>query len=120
MKFVMVGEPPVKMEAGQLYEYQISILPKIWIRWLTEIRHVREHSYFADEQRFGPYRFWYHEHSFETVDGGVRMIDQVTYDVGYGPFGWVLHKLWVRQQLERIFAYRRQMIEKTFAEKGDA
>jgi len=49
--------------------YRIRIAPGIRIRWLTEIRHV---SFFADEQRIGPYRLWYHEHHFAAREGASR------------------------------------------------
>jgi len=102
------------MQAGQLYEYDISLFPGIWMRWLTEIRQVRFREFFADEQRFGPYRFFYHSHHFEPVDGGVKMIDHIVYDVGYGPLGWVLNKLLVRRKLNQIFTYRRHRISEIF------
>ena len=42
------------------------------------------------------------------------MTDRVTYEVGWGPLGWLTEKLWVRRQLEHIFAYRRQQVERRF------
>lgn len=114
LKFRILGELPERMYAGQLIAYDISPLPGLWLHWLTEIRHVREGRYFVDEQRAGPYRFWYHEHHFEPVPGGVIMTDCVTYEIGWGPFGWLAEELWVRAQLEHIFAYRRQRVEARF------
>lgn len=107
LRFRLLGEPPACMYAGQLLEYRISPFPGVWLRWLTEIRHVRAGAYFVDEQRAGPYRFWYHEHHFEPVPGGVRITDRVTYEIGWGPLGWLAERLWVRRQLEYIFDYRR-------------
>ena len=83
-------------------------------RCLTENRHWGGGVYFVDEQRAGPYKFWYHEHQFDAVPGGVMMTDRVTYEVGWGPLGWLAEKLWVRRQLEHIFAYRRQQVERRF------
>lgn len=114
LRFRILGELPARMYPGQLIEYRISPLPGLWLRWLTEIRHVREGSYFVDEQRAGPYKFWYHEHHFEPAAGGVTMTDRVTYEVGWGPAGGLAHRLWVRGQLERIFAYRRERVAAHF------
>lgn len=114
LKFRILSELPDRMYAGQLIEYRISPLPGVWLRWLTEIRQVREGVFFVDEQRAGPYRLWYHEHHFEPVPGGVKMTDRVTYEVGWGPVGWLAEKLWVRRQLGRIFAYRRQRVAALF------
>ena len=41
---------------------------------------------FVDEQRFGPYKFWHHRHTFEEIPGGVLMRDLVHYGIGFGPF----------------------------------
>lgn len=66
------------MYAGQMVAYRIRLLPGIRVRWLTEIPHVREGTYFVDEQRVGPYKIWHHEHHFITRDGGTEMTDHVT------------------------------------------
>jgi ligand-binding SRPBCC domain-containing protein len=115
LKFRILTTVPEEMYPGLLIEYHISPVPGVWLRWLTEIRHIRDRSYFVDEQRAGPYRLWYHEHHFEAVPGGVRMTDRVTYDVGWGPFGWLAEKLWVRRQLEHIFDYRARKVAAVFA-----
>lgn len=115
LKFRILSPLPDRMYPGQLIDYRISPLPGVWLGWRTEIRHVREGVYFVDEQRSGPYRFWYHEHHFEAVAGGVRMTDRVTYEVGWGPFGWLAERLWVRGQLERIFDYRARKVAALFA-----
>jgi ligand-binding SRPBCC domain-containing protein len=69
LRFRILGDVPARMYAGQLIEYRLSPLPGVWLRWLTEIRHLREGEYFVDEQRIGPYRLWYHEHHFEPAPG---------------------------------------------------
>jgi ligand-binding SRPBCC domain-containing protein len=114
VKFQILGPVPPRMDAGQLIAYRISPVAGIWLDWLTEIRHVREGRYFVDEQRAGPYKFWYHEHRFEPVPGGVEMTDRVTYEVGWGPLGWLADKVWVRGQLEQIFDYRRHCVAARF------
>lgn len=113
LKFRILGNPG-PMYQGQLIEYRVSPFPGVWHRWLTEIAHVRDREYFVDEQRFGPYRFWYHEHRFEPIAGGLRMTDTVTYEVGFGPIGEIMHALWIRRTLAGIFDYRTQVIAKYF------
>lgn len=115
LRFRILTEVPAEMYPGLLIEYRISPLPGVWLRWLTEIRHIRPHAYFVDEQRIGPYRLWYHEHHFEAVPGGVHMTDRVSYEVGWGPFGWLAERLWVRRQLEHIFDYRAHRVAAVFA-----
>ena len=114
VKFKIVGAVPLRMFPGQTIEYRIRILPGVWTRWLTEITHVREGESFVDEQRVGPSALWHHEHRFVVVAGGVAMTDHVTYAVGFGPFGWLAERLWVRGQLATIFDFRRVKIAELF------
>ncbi len=117
VSFAIVGEVPAAMYPGQLIEYRIGILPGITTRWLTEITHVREGALFIDEQRLGPYKLWHHEHEFTPAadDSGLWMVDRVTYEVGWGPVGDVLHALWVRRQLTSIFDYRARRVDELFS-----
>ena len=114
LRFRIVSVSVPRMYTGQLIEYRIRILPGIWYPWLTEIRHVREEEYFVDEQRAGPYKFWYHEHHFVQEKAGVRIVDRVTYSVGFGFIGTLINWLWVRRKLEGVFEYRRKRIEELF------
>ncbi len=109
MHFEILGDPG-PMREGQLIAYRIRILPGIRVSWLTEIRHVTPGVCFVDEQRIGPYKLWYHEHRFEAVPGGVRMTDRVTYAVGFGPLGDLVHALWIRGKLRAIFDYRERQV----------
>jgi ligand-binding SRPBCC domain-containing protein len=116
LSFHMVGDVAQSMYAGQMIEYRIGILPGVTTRWVTEITHVRDQEYFVDEQRIGPYRLWHHEHHFHPVaDGRVRMIDRITYEVGWGPFGELAHRLWIRRELAKIFEFRARTIAELFS-----
>src|SRR3954469_13301228 len=73
-----------KMYPGQIIGYKVTVLPFIRLRWVTEITHVSEPFYFADEQRFGPYALWHHKHHFEQGPDGVVMTDEVDYALPLG------------------------------------
>jgi ligand-binding SRPBCC domain-containing protein len=103
-----------KMHEGQIITYKVKIMPGLWIPWVTEIKAVDEGYSFVDEQRFGPYRFWHHRHWFEKAEGGVLMRDLVHYAMPFWPFGEVGHGLFVRPKLERIFGFRREILEERF------
>ena len=68
-----------KMYAGQFIEYKVSPVLNIPLYWMTEITHVEDKKYFVDEQRFGPYSLWHHQHHFAAITGGVEMTDIVHY-----------------------------------------
>ena len=84
------------------------------VRWVTEVTHADAPHFFVDEQRFGPYRFWHHQHHLRPVEGGVEVEDLVHYALPFGPLGRLVHGLWVRRQLDAIFAFRRAVLEERF------
>lgn len=107
------------MYAGQIISYYIRPVLGLKLFWMTEITHVAEGHYFVDEQRFGPYAFWHHTHFFKPVAGGVQMTDLVHYKLPFGILGKLAHRLFVKKQLETIFAFRYQVLEKRFGRMPD-
>ncbi len=115
MKFKITSEFHFeKMYAGQIIAYTVSPLFNIPLNWMTEITHVKLHEYFIDEQRIGPYVLWHHQHHFIEVPGGVEMTDIVNYKIPLGLLGGIAHKLFIRKQLEEIFDFRFNALEKLF------
>ncbi|ELR70636.1 Cell division inhibitor [Fulvivirga imtechensis AK7] len=106
-----------KMYPGQLILYKINILPGIPVDWATEITHVVEPYYFVDEQRFGPYKLWHHQHHFREAEQGVEMTDEVNYAIPLGFIGRMANSLFVRRQVEAIFDHRHRVLENYFAKK---
>ena len=94
--------------------YKVSPLLGIKLNWVTEITHVQDKHYFVDEQRVGPYALWHHQHHFREIQGGVEITDLVHYLVPFGVFGDLAGAFFVRPRLEKLFAYRRRVIETTF------
>ena len=109
MGFEVTSELPGKMYAGMIIEYRVRPLLGVAVQWVTEITHVEEHVRFVDEQRFGPYRFWHHQHHFRPVDGGVEATDIVHYALP--PGGGAVRGLLVEPRLREIFDYRRTALE---------
>lgn len=103
-----------EMYAGQIIEYYVKPIAGIKLHWATEITHVENLRFFVDEQRFGPYKFWHHQHHLKAVDGGVEMIDIVHYKLPLGFLGRILNKLMVANQLKGIFDYRFKKIDEIF------
>jgi ligand-binding SRPBCC domain-containing protein len=103
-----------KMYPGQIIEYKVSPILGIPLYWMTEITHVEERKYFVDEQRFGPYQLWHHQHHFKETAEGVEMTDIVHYKLPLGILGDIANVLMVKKQLKEIFDYRYQVVEKLF------
>jgi len=107
-----------KMYAGQVIEYKVRPVMGIPLYWMTEITHVSEGKYFVDEQRFGPYSLWHHQHHFRVVEGGVEMTDIVHYKLPFWFLGDIANSLLVKRQLKGIFDFRFKKVESLFGKMG--
>ena len=103
-----------KMYPGMLITYKVSPLMGIQMDWCTEITHVIDKKYFVDEQRFGPYSMWHHQHHFKIVDGGIEMTDIVNYAVPMGILGRMMNSIMISNEIEKIFSFREKKIKELF------
>jgi ligand-binding SRPBCC domain-containing protein len=103
-----------RMYPGQIIEYKVSPVLGIPLYWMTEITHVQDFRFFVDEQRFGPYSFWHHQHHFAPIEGGVEMTDIVHYKLPLWVLGDIANMLFVRSQLRQIFEFRFRKAEELF------
>jgi ligand-binding SRPBCC domain-containing protein len=104
----------VKMYPGLIINYRIRPFLNIPMRWTTEITHCEINRYFVDEQRFGPYAFWHHQHHFQETKEGIEMTDIVHYAIPFGPLGRLANSVYVAHKLKSIFDYREQKIATVF------
>jgi hypothetical protein len=104
--FEVLTPAPIEMRPGALIDYRLR-LHGVRLGWKTEITVWQPPHRFVDEQRHGPYREWVHEHTFAVRDGGSLVGDHVRYRV---PGGRLVHELFVRREVERIFDYRRERL----------
>lgn len=104
------GSLPEKMYPGMIIRYKVKPLLGIPMTWVTEISQVETGSFFVDEQRFGPYSIWHHQHHIEPIEGGTLMTDIVTYSPPMGFIGSVANALFIRKKLISIFNFREQAI----------
>ena len=111
-----ITSPVDAMYPGQIITYRIKPILNIPTTWVTEIAQVREPYFFIDEQRFGPYRFWHHQHHFKAVEAGVEVRDVVHYGLPLGPIGQLTNRLLVGKRLHHVFAYRKQALIARFGE----
>lgn len=107
---------PEQMYEGMIVSYKVSPLLGIKNTWVTEITHVRDLSYFVDEQRVGPYKLWHHQHLLEATENGTLMKDIVTYQPPFGVLGKIANSLIIKNKLKEIFDYRHQAMECLFGE----
>lgn len=103
-----------KMYPGMIITYKVSPITGIKLDWMTEITQVKEGKYFIDEQRFGPYKFWHHQHHFSAIEGGTEMNDILTYGLPMGILGRMANHIYVADKLQEIFKFRKQKIDELF------
>lgn len=110
LSFEILTPEPITMQMGTLIDYRLKVrgLP---LRWRTLIAEWDPPHRFVDTQVRGPYRLWHHTHTFDPQDGGTLCRDLVRYRVTGGQ---LMNALFVRRDIERIFAYRRETLRGIF------
>lgn len=114
LNFEVTSQLENKVYAGMIITYKVRPLLNIPITWVTEITHVREPNFFVDEQRFGPYKFWHHQHIFKKVDGGIEMEDIISYAVPFGFVGIIINRLIISEKINEIFSFRKEKLTELF------
>ena len=108
LRFRIVTPLPVEMRQGTLIDYRLS-LDGIPFGWRTLISEWDPPFAFTDTQLKGPYHTWIHRHTFDEVDGGTLMRDEVRWRVPLWPLGAVAMPV-VRAKVARIFRHRQESL----------
>ena len=111
LRFRILTPRPIPMRKGTTIEYVLTTR-RLPVRWRTEIVEWEPGRRFVDRQVKGPFRLWEHTHAFEERPDGTLIRDTVLYRMPYGPLGEVAHRVLVARDLERVFDYRRDAIDR--------
>jgi ligand-binding SRPBCC domain-containing protein len=112
LSFKVLTPGPIEMRPGALIEYRLSVHGAP-IRWVTEIESWEENRSFVDRQLKGPYTLWHHTHEFMDLNGTATLVrDRVRYSLPLGFLGEVAHVLFVQRDLDNVFAYRREAVNR--------
>ena len=118
MGFNILTPSPIEMKEGALIDYTVKILG-FPIRWRTLITKYDSPNIFIDQQLKGPYSIWHHTHTFKKIDENETLIeDCVIYGVPFGLIGRLIHFLYIKRDLNKIFSYRSKKISKLFDDKS--
>lgn len=116
LHFTILTPHPIPMVAGTTIAYRLR-LHGIPFSWRTEIARWEPPAHFVDRQLAGPYHLWVHDHCFEEKPGGTLVTDRVHYRPRGGP---LVHALFVKRDLLRIFAFRqRRLLERFGGSPGE-
>jgi ligand-binding SRPBCC domain-containing protein len=120
LAFRVLTPSPVIMEQGKIIDYTVKLLG-VEIRWRSMITKYEPPICFVDEQIKGPYSFWHHRHTFERRNTSTIIHDLIRYalplSLTKAP-GGLLHRMYVKPNLEEIFDYRRDVIARMFGGGG--
>jgi ligand-binding SRPBCC domain-containing protein len=107
------------------------------VKWISKIEGLRKgeaRCEFVDLQLSGPFAYWRHHHVFESgdkefhgkrsgqtvtvQDGGTWIIDDVEYQMPFGILGAIAEKIFARDQLESLFAFRKGRVLELLARES--
>ncbi len=94
----------ISLTAGEI-EFKLWMGP--WpVRWLARHEPGPTDASFTDRMLRGPMAEWVHQHIFEPVDEGVRLIDRITFAHPPGVRGWLTRLVFDGLPLRVLFMYR--------------
>ncbi len=109
LKFNIVKISSTEMNSGVEIDYRLKIhgLP---VKWKTLIQDWEPNKKFVDTQLKGPYSLWHHTHEFVPWGEGTLMRDSVKFRLPLGYIGWLAAVHFVRNDVSKIFAFRRDFV----------
>ncbi len=113
-----ITDGPRLAGAGSEIVTSFRVVPFLPLRaqWIALVTEFEWNHYFADVQKKGPFKSFYHRHELaaETRNqvNGTVIRDVIEYDVGYGWLGQLAQKFFISRQLRQTFEYRQTEIKR--------
>jgi ligand-binding SRPBCC domain-containing protein len=82
----------------------------IRMRMTSRVTEFAAPDRFVDEQIAGPFASFRHEHLFESVAIGTRMVDRVEFAAPFGLLGSVVERIVLRRYLMRLISDRNAAV----------
>ena len=113
--FKIVNSSHNVMTEGMIIGYKITPFLNINTEWVTEISHVKHKEVFVDQQIYGPYKLWHHQHIFKVIDDqSVSMTDIITYALPFGIIGDIINLIFIENKIKTIFEFRTIALNEIF------
>lgn len=113
LNFRILTQSTEQIQEGTEFTYRLKV-HGVPIRWKTIITNWIQNVMFTDFQAKGPYKTWFHTHSFHKVQNGVLMIDEVNYALPFSYLGDMIGGMLVKKDITKIFSYRKQVIRQVY------
>jgi ligand-binding SRPBCC domain-containing protein len=92
----------------------------IVFRMTSAITEYRPPERFVDEQQNGPFRRWWHEHTFTTLTNGqTQMIDVVRFQSPFGLLGYVADRVVLGYYMPHLLGQRNAWLKTTLEERAN-
>lgn len=113
---VVVQRPTNGLQIGSQVILKISMGP-FSIKWLAEHTEYEQNRMFADAQKKGPFKYWYHRHLFRPITSDkTLMTDEIEYALPFGFVGDLFGNWIAKKQLETMFDYRHRIVAEKMRE----
>lgn len=85
----------------------------------TLISELDRPTRFVDRQQRGPFKEFVHEHTFEPVDDGTRVTDNVRFAAPLGPLGWLAEQLVLKRYMPKLIDARNEFMLSVATERAN-
>lgn len=68
---------------GDELDFRFRVGP-VWIRYVAKIKRFKQNESFVDVMKKGPYKYFEHEHHFQSVENGTVYTDALRFSLGLG------------------------------------
>lgn len=106
------------MREGVVYHLRMKRWGIVPLRWDARIIRYDPPHGFTDEQipGQGPFAAWTHEHQFKALSPSrTLLVDRVTYTPPFGILGKLADAVFLRRDLEAMFAYRHAVTKQALS-----
>jgi ligand-binding SRPBCC domain-containing protein len=84
------------------------------MEWRARISEVDPPRQFVDTAEKSPFPMWRHRHEFIAEGPAETLIrDTIQYEPPGGPLAWLVDRLFIARDLERLFAFRHDATRRT-------
>ena len=110
------------LEVGSQRVFRFPMGP-VKMTWVAEHTAYDPPNFFADKMVKGPFWSWNHEHNLSQSGGVTKVVDDVSYQVPFGPLGNLVDKILggmlVRGRISRMFTARELRLKRDLKRHSD-
>lgn len=83
----------------------------LFLQHQSIISEMKLYTYFVDEQLYGHFKSFKHQHFFEEIEGQTTMKDVMQYETPFGIFGKLFNILFLKRHLKTFLIERNEYLK---------